>query len=322
VVALAVLVAAMGLLGAQLAGGLNMAAYSEEQLRASLLADRLLAMAQLDPNMQVLLSQSDDFEDKFGDDAPGYFWHVLTEPLDQDKPDDMKVVTLEVLYQPDKELQDSASGINTATVLRRLAFFKGKPGTLNLVEQAGLSEEAAEELRQAIPIPGFDPSQVDLQQLMSLLTPDQINQILPMLVPLLQQIGAGNFSDLGGLAQQVSGALGQNLPGGMSADQLTNMIQQAVGGAGSSAGASGGGSASQTPSSPGRTPSGTPGTTGRTSQTPSAGGQRSPTPPATGGGSAGGGINIGPGSGPNGEYTLEDLMRLRDAYEQQQGGKK
>jgi hypothetical protein len=326
VVALAVLVTAMGLLGAQLAGGLNMTAYSEEQLRASLLADRVLALTQLDPNMQVLLNESDDFEDKFGDEYPGYYWHITTEPLDRDKPDDLKVVSIEVLYQPDQQLQDSTSGINTALPLRHLAFFKGKPGTINLVEQAGLSDEAAEELRQAIPIPGFDPSAVDLQQLMSLLTPDQINQLLPMLSSLLEQFGSGNLSDLAGLAQQIGGALGPDALGGMSADDLTNMIQQAVGGAVGGAGkGAGAGNANPPPAAPGRAPAAG---AGRAPQAPpTGGGQRAPTPPKPptpppAGGDAGSGITIGPGSGPNGEYTLEDLMRLRDAYEQQQGGGK
>ncbi len=325
VVALAVLVAAMGLLGAQLAGGLNMTAYSEEQLRASLLADRIVALVQLDPDMQRQLAEQDDFEDRFGDEYPGYFWHILTAPLDRDKPDDMKLVTVEVLYQPDKELQDSTSGINSALVLRHLAFFKGKPGTINLVEQAGLSDEAAEELRQAIPIPGFDPSAIDVQQLMAMLTPDQINQLLPMLMPLLQQIAGGNLSDLAGLAEQISGALGPDAMGGMSAEDLTNMIQQAVGGAAPGAVPGRGGT-------PGPASPGSPGTGGRTPPaSPPAGGsgQRGTTPPkppttppAGGGAGSGNGINIGQGSGPNGEYTLEDLMRLRDAYEQQQGGKK
>jgi hypothetical protein len=322
VIALAVLVTAMGLLGAQLAGGLNMTAYSEEQLRASLLADRILALVQLDPDMQRQLAEQDDFEDRFGDEYPGYFWHIVTEPLDRDKPDDLKLVTIEVLYQPEKDLQESTSGINTAIPLRHLALFKGKPGTINLVEQAGLSEQAAEELRQAIPIPGFDPSAVDLQQLMSLLTPDQISQLLPMLMPLLQQITGGNASDLAGLAQQISGALGPDALGGMSADDLTNMIEQAVGGAGIGAGDT---------SPPPATPGGASGAGGRTPPTApptGAGGgprettpsKRQTTPPAAGGGS-GSGIDIGPGSGPNGEYTLEDLMRLRDAYNQQQGGR-
>jgi hypothetical protein len=315
VVALAVLVAAIGLLGAQLVGSLNTIFYSEEQLRASLLADRVLALVQMDPDMQRRLAEEDDFEDLFGKEYPGYYWHIHTEPLERDKPDELKVVTIQVFYQPDKQLHEDLAGINTATMLRQLALFKGKPGTINLMEQAGLSEEQAEELRQAIPIAGFDPAAIDLQQLMATLTNDQIMQLIPMLMPLLQQIASGQLpADLQGLAEQISGTLGPDALGGLSAEDLANTIQQAVGSGGRPAGAGGAsspGPAGRSPTTPGRTP----GAGGRNPATPP------PNPPASPPAS-GGPVNIGSGSGPNGEYTLEDLMRLRDEYERQQGGRK
>jgi hypothetical protein len=308
VVALAVLVTAIGLLGAQLVGGLNMTSYSEEQLRASLLADRLLALVQLDPDMQRRMTEDDEIEDEFGKEYPGYYWRVTTEPLDPEHADELKLVTIQVLYQADAELQDSKSGISSATVLRKLALFKGKPGTVNLVEQAGLSEEQAEELRQAIPIPGFDPTAIDLQQLMSLLTTDQIMELLPMLAPLLQQIAGGKLpADLSGLAGQLGGALGPDALGGATPEDLANTIQQAVGGGGRQPGAMG--PPGRSPAPPGRPPAAGGRPPGRNPAPPA-----KPPPPA-------GGVNIGRGSGPNGEYTLEDLMRLRDQYEQQ-GGRK
>jgi hypothetical protein len=319
VVALTVLVAAIGLLGAQLVGSLNTIFYSEEQLRASLLADRVLALVQMDPDMQRRLAEEDDFEDLFGKEYPGYYWHIHTEPLERDKPDELKVVTIQVFYQPDKQLHEDLAGINTATMLRQLALFKGKPGTINLVEQAGLSEEAAEELRQAIPIAGFDPAAIDLQQLMATLTNDQIMQLIPMLMPLLQQIASGQLpADLQGLAEQISGTLGPDTLGGLSAEDLANTIQQAVGGGGRPAAAGGAlspGPAGRSPATPGRTP----GAGGRTpGGNPAAPPAKPPASPPASGGRA----NIGSGSGPNGEYTLEDLMRMRDEYERQQGGRK
>jgi hypothetical protein len=310
VIALAVLVTAMGLLGAQLASGLNTTFHAEEQLRASLLADRIVGLVQLDPDMQRRLTEEDEFEDKFGDDVPGYYWRIKTEPVDREHPDELKVVTIQVLYQPDKELQDSTGGIGSATLLRQLGLLKAKPGTINLVEQAGLNEEQAEELRQAIPIPGFDPSAIDLQQLMGMLTTDQITQLLPMLMPLLQQISSGNVpADLANLAQQLGGGLNLDQLGGTSPEDLANMIQQAVGSGGKS-----GGTAGQ-PAAGGAAP-------GRGTKTPPAGGTAGGAPPPAQQPAAGGGVNIGQGSGPNGEYTIEDLMRLRDEYERQQGGGK
>jgi hypothetical protein len=317
VVALAVLVAAIGLLGAQLAGGLDMTLHAEEELRATLLADRIVALVQMDPELQRRMAESEDLEDEFGKELPGYYWRLHIEPVDREHPDELKLVVIEVLYQSDPQLQESTAGISSATVLRRLALFKGKAGTLNLVEQAGLTDEQAEELRQSIPIPGFDPTSVDLQQLMSMFTTDEIMQLLPMLGPLLQQIAGGNVStDLAGLAGQFGEQLATGSLQGMSTEDLAGAIRQAV-----QSGTPTGGMRSPAPAPP-RSPAGAPAspTGGRTPPRNPAptGGNRGTTPP----GGQSGGMNIGPGSGPGGEYTLEDLMRLRDAYERSQGGGK
>ena len=154
VIALAVLVTAMGLLAAQLAGGLNMTTYSEEQLRAALLADRIVNLVQLDPQMQQQLGDQEVVEDRFGDDQPGYFWRVTTEPVDREHPDDLKLITIEVLYQADPQRQDNIGGLSDAKMVRKLALLKAKPGSLDLVEQAGMTEEQAEQLRQVVPIAG------------------------------------------------------------------------------------------------------------------------------------------------------------------------
>jgi hypothetical protein len=304
VIALAVLVTAMGLMAAQLAGGLNMTTYSEEQLRASLLADRIVNLVQLDPQMQQLVAETETVEEKFGDDYPGYFWRVTTEPVDREKPDDLKLVTIEVFYQPDLQRQDSVSGLSDAKMLRKVGLLKAKRGALDLVDQAGLTEDQAEQLRQTIPIAGFDPRAVDLQQLIAMLDSDTIAQLLPMLMPLLQQIAAGGIpADLAGLADELGGALGVEIGGG-SPEDLAGAIKDAVGAQGQPPGGA-------------KPPVKPPGMAGR----PPAGGptrppvpSKPPTPPADGGGQ----IDIGKGSGPNGEYTLEDLIRLRDEYERQQ----
>ncbi len=326
VVALAVLVTAMGLLGAQLCGGLNMTTYAEEQLRAALLADRIVAMVQLDPEIQRRISEAEDVEDKFGDEYPGYFWHVRNEPLDRENQEELRLITVQVYYQPDPSLQDDVSGISSARLMRQLGFFKAKPGTLDLVSEGGLTEEQAEQLRQAIPIAGFDPSNVDLQQLMTLLDPDMISQLLPMLLPLLQQISAGGMpSELAELAEQFGGgALNADQLGGASPDELANAIREAV-----ETGRAGGGSGIPPPPprggrAPGRMPGqGAPGGQGPGQRMGAPPGQRPPGQrPAARPGPPPSGVNVGQGSGPNGEYTIEDLMRMRDEYERSQGGRR
>ncbi len=328
VVALAVLVTAIGLLSAQLAGGLHMTSWAEEQLRASLLADRILALVQLDPQMQRRMDEAEDLEDEFGKDYPGYFWRVHHQPLERESEDELRLITIQVLYQPDPDRPENIEG---AIPVRELALIKAKPATVDLVEEAGLDEQAAELLRQAVPIPDFDPRAVDLHQLVALLDLDTIMELMPLLAPLLEQLAAGGMPvNLTGLAGD---QLGEGAPlGGPAGQDLGEAIRQAAGAAGAGpqspipgAGAApprrGGptaGGMSRPPRGGGRTqpPGGGAGPSVRPphGQGRRGGDQGQPPPPP-----AGGGIQIGGGSGPNGEYTLEDLMRLRDEYERQQG---
>ena len=303
VIALAVLVGAMGLLGAQLAGGLEMTRYAEAELRGTLLADRVLALVMGDPNTQQKLTEYEELEEEFGDDQPGYFYYVKAEQVDRDT-QDIKVVTIRVLYQPDPERPDSIDG---ALVVRQLGFLKADPPKIDLIEQAGLTEDLAEQLRQLVPIAGFDPRSVDLQQLMSLLDEGTLEQLMPMLMPLLQQLAAGGIPpEWAGLAEGLLGG-SAGLPGGASTGDLAEAIRQAVGNP-----------QQQPPPGPPRTPpraapppppavSEPRGGTPAPPKTPAPPAQPPPRPAP------------GRGSGPNGEYTIEDLMRMRDEYERSQG---
>jgi hypothetical protein len=322
VIALAVLVAAMGLLGAQLAGGLEMVKYADTELRGSLLADRILALVQADPNMQKRMAEYEELEDKFGDDYPGYFYYIKTEPVDRET-QDLKVVTIRVLHQPNAEHPDSIDG---AVVVRQLGLLRADPPKVDLIEQAGLSEDLAEQLRQLVPIAGFDPHAVDLHQLVAMLDEGTLQQLLPMLMPLLQQLQNGGLPpEWASLAGSV---LGGGIPGGVvpggsppsgglppgtSAQDLADAIRQMAGNAGQQPPPGAG--LPPRPPMPGVNP----GLGGPQPPPPPAGGGATPPPPPR---RNGGPPPPGRGSGANGEYTIEDLMRMRDAWEQQKGGGK
>src|SRR5262245_14831444 len=79
VVALTILVALLGVLSEQLVSGLKMVSNGEEQTRASQLADRIMALLEIDPTtmQRVFVDQQSDGE--FGDDYPGWYWRVLVE---------------------------------------------------------------------------------------------------------------------------------------------------------------------------------------------------------------------------------------------------
>lgn len=335
VVALTVLVAAMGLLGAQLVGGLELTRQSEQELRASLLSDRIVALVELDPNLQRRIAETPEGEelvDAFGPEYPGYFFGVTSEPVEQEL-QELHLITIRVLHQPSVEQPDSLDGVAT---MRTVALLKAAPGTIDLVSQAGLSEEQAEQLRQTIPIAGFDPHAVDLHQLVSL-DPQALLEMLPALTALMGQLGTGGLTEL--LGQLGQDGLPSQLQGAGSPDDLANTIRQMAEAAGSEGlprppgqdgqgpprppnlqPPAGDGSGSRPPLPPGGRPGGQgPGRQGGRGQggRGGQGGQDPRQPPVTEPQ-----IDVGQGSGPNGEYTIEDLIRMRDEYErQQQGGR-
>jgi len=337
VVSLTILVAAMGYLGAQLVSGLNVTGYAEEELRASLLADRILTLVELDPEMQRVIFEEEETEEEFGDEYPGYFWRVRLDPAEpDDETSELWLVTIEVLFQRDPERIDS---IDDADVVRELVLLKAEPQRIDLVEDAGLSESMVEQLQQLVPSSEFDPHAVDLHQLVALLNEETLAQLLPMIMPLLSQFGAGNVpADLAEAAQEFLGGDlegGDGLPSG-ALDNLTPEQQEQLDALREMAGEAG------APPDVGRRPRG-----GRGGEPPEAGPRRGGPPGGRGGrGEAGGRegaggrggqggrgaqaprspsrtprLDPGQGSGPDGSYTLEDLMRMRDEHRRQGGGR-
>ena len=322
VVALAILVTAIGLLSSQLVTGMNLTIYSEEQTRAAYLADEVMSRIDLDPNMGLLLSElgeSDELEEEFGDRHPGYFWRITMKPVEPER-QDLDVVTVEILFQRDP---DDIDNIDGADIVRKLAFLRAEPAKIDLAEDAGLDDAMIEQLRAAVPIPGFDPRAVDMHQLVAL-DPDAMLELVPIMMTLFAQVGGGQLP--GDLAGQLGGLAGAGGAGGGQemtpeiAAQLEMLRQMA-------AEYEDGGGAAPAPSN--RRGSGASGTTrgpggGRGGGRASGGnrggsGNRNPGGQSGSSGSAVDDLRQG-GSGPNGDYTIEDLMRLRDEYERTQGG--
>lgn len=212
VVALAILVTAMGLLGAQLVGGMKMTAYSDEQTKASQLADRILALLELDPDTVQRLTDEQQSDGDFGKAHPRWFWRITVEPL----PDVEGVgqLIVQVLHQPDEENSESIDG---AKVVRELRMLKAPPGRVDLAADFGLEQEAVDALAGSLPIPGLNPSALDPLALASL-PPEQLLALLPQLLPLLQQFFPG-----------------ANLPTDLSPEGLAGMLDQLRGGGGAGA---------------------------------------------------------------------------------------
>lgn len=315
VVALTVLVTAMGLLGAQLSGGLNMTAYARDQLAASQVADRILALIEFDPETQERLfsGEQDEFEDEFGqsededalwrvkDQFPGYFWRVTVQPLEPDDPDpQIKQVVVEILHQDHPEDYDTIDG---ARLVRRLAFLRARPTTidteeLNLdeldpeaLEGMGLPPEVTGQLPDLMSLLSmYDTGQgIDLQRLIAMVDQETLQQYMPIIQALLAQNGGGIPAEWQQFLQQGAGGLTEQL----SEEGALEQIQEAVGGG------------APPRRGPGRAPGARRGGGGR------GGNPATPPPSGRGGGGRRGGSRAG-GSGQGGAYTIEDLMRMRD----------
>ncbi|QOJ14954.1 MAG: hypothetical protein HRU75_09995 [Planctomycetia bacterium] len=315
VVALTIVVAALGLLGGQIAGGLKLVQDAEVQTRAGEMGDRLLALLELDQELQKRIFVDNDMDGEFGEEYPGWFWQIQLEPA---ATEGLGIVTLSVLF-------DSQRGddIGDGRVVRRLHMLKADPGRINFENDFGVPLEQIETVTGGALIPGFDPTAFDPQALLSL-PPEQLLGLIMQLMPLLQQLPGG-----AGLLSQFGGAEG----GPASPEQFREMLQ----------GAAAGGALPGLPGATPRAPAGARDSGGNRDSvagdlspdgapnqpaTPNAPtirpGNRSGAPRggavpgggagnrgAGGGGGNRGGTSVQTGGGEP-RYTIEDLMRLRE----------
>ncbi len=182
IIALGIMVTAMAFVGAQLVGGMQYVSASDQQARAGELADRMLALLELDMSRSSQLIEDLYAEGDFEEQHPGYMWRAYVTPLTD--VEGLNQVTLEILYQGEPELQ-TVSDIDKAGVVQRLHLLKADPGRLDLEADFGVPAEQVEQLGDLIPIPGFDPTQLDPQMLMSL-PPEELLAMIAQLMPLLQ----------------------------------------------------------------------------------------------------------------------------------------
>lgn len=319
VLALTIMVAAMGVLGAQLVGGLRMTGQAERTTRATELADRLLALVEMDPQMQEMILIEEQADGEFGDQYPGWFWQIYFEPTEVGE---LGVVHLEVLYQEDPDRQDSVDG---ARLMRTVSLLKTAPARIDLAADFGMDEQQLLELQSLLPIAEFDPSAVNPQELIAMLTQDpemlmQFMEYIPALLPLLQ--GFGGQGGEGGAFAGLNELGGFGGEGGFDPQELQELMQlgEELGlgeidpGAFSELGTGAPAGGAQ----PGGRPGGAAATAGggRPGRAGIAGGQGRPGR----GGLQPGGPQPGaqqPAAG-EGQYTIEDLIRMRD--QQRQGG--
>jgi hypothetical protein len=321
VLAMAILVAALGVFGAQLVSGLRMTETADLRTRAEAMLERVLALSEYDPEMQDLLLSEERTDGDFGDEYPGWTWEIDFLPIEEVA--GLGQVRISVLYRsPDDVGRDSRG----PQLVGQAVMLKAARAKINLVDDFGLPTEKVDELAALMP-EEFDPTDFDPQKLIELATtdPQMIMTLLPALVPLLQQyfgqsgLPAG-LEIPGGLEGLMGGLQSGDATGGLTQEQLG----QLEGLAGELTGGGGRGGAGGHQGGAVKPPGGGP-PPGAGSVTPRGGQGRGGRGGAAGrggqaGGGSGGGAQKPPGAGAGGQpqYTIEDLMRMRD--ELQKGG--
>ena len=240
-VAMTVLVSAIGLLGAQLVGGMNMTVYAEEQTRASQLVDRMMALLELDPNTVTRFVTDKHADGDFGKQYPEWFWRATAEELEETKDLEaerkLNKITLEILYQPGA---GTDANIENARVVRRLHLLKAAPGLIDLEKHFGVPAEKVETIKELLaniaPEALTENGEIDLRILMQSIGTQDLFALMPMLAGMGLENGgfAGAGGGAGGIADLLSaqglsvddlaGLLQGGLPGGISPELIQSLL--------------------------------------------------------------------------------------------------
>lgn len=266
VVALALMVASLAMLGAQLHSGILTMKTAEEMNRGVALVDRLLALMELDLDLQTRLFEDQEREGDFGEQYPGYFWELDLEPLeqtevqdeeaiDEENPDGLPLlfrIDIKILYdQP--TLDDPEGNVEDARTLYTVHMIRATPPAIDLSTDYGIPTDQIEQL-QAV-LPDFDPENFNPQTIITQLSqmvqedPASLVALAPMIQSLLQQFAPSSGDDAGLQALQqllgqsgAAGAAGGDLEEALG--QLRELQDSLSGGGSASGGSSNGGRAS------------------------------------------------------------------------------
>lgn|GEM_PF-659352 len=183
IVALAILVLGMAAVGLQVSVSMNVARNAEVATRAVMLAESKLA--ELDAGVSELTPNS-ELEGDFGRQYPGWAWRAYVEPTETP---DLNMVTLEVLYKPGVVDYEEMPNFNDMTVVHTSYTLRVTPAVVDLARDFGFTQEALQEAAEQVPVPGFDPQNIDPRILASL-DAETLAEVLPVLMQILGSNGA------------------------------------------------------------------------------------------------------------------------------------
>lgn len=185
---LGLLIFGMAVVGMQIRSGLQMAERSDLRTRAVMLMET--KFAEMEAGVLMPESYDDEMTGGFGVKYPGFAWRMLVEPTDVD---DLYQVQMQIwfsertrkeqLEDPELEVDYEEAGMRQVMAMYRLF---AKPADVDLERDFGIPQDVLDELAVQVPIPGFDPNNIDPRALSSL-DPEILEELLPMLEQIFGQ---------------------------------------------------------------------------------------------------------------------------------------
>jgi hypothetical protein len=182
VVALALLILGLGVIGVQFRYA-NLSAHKNKDLTTAM----MLAESKCAETTASTVELEEEQDGDFGDAFPDFTWRLLVEPAEIEG---LERYQLEI-YQGDP---DNLPRIEDRQKLLTTYWLRAERENVDLARDFGLTEEQVAQLTEVMPMENFDPSNVD-PGLLADMDEEAIAQIMP---ELLSALGVGGLTGSGG----------------------------------------------------------------------------------------------------------------------------
>ncbi len=176
VVAVALLVIGLTFIGSQIGQSQESSFESEALTRRIMLAESKLA--ELDTGLVNLDAEADnEVEGDFSLLFPDYGWRMR---FDETTTENLRLVTLHILYAPRETLEDDFD-LKNAKIVYTVYALRAVPPVVDLQVDFGVDDDALQKLSEEMPIDDFDPANFN-PAIFQTLEFDQLVTVLPALM--------------------------------------------------------------------------------------------------------------------------------------------
>ena len=163
VLATGLLALGLAIIGGQLQDSVTASRTMELRMRALALVE--MQLAHLDTGLIEFESVDDIHEGEFGGRFPEFAWRMT---MDESAIEDMFQITLEILYEPHRVIEDEFD-FDDSEVLYQFYVFRAAPRRLDLAVDFGVPEDQLEEIADILASVGVegldDPTNIDWRAL-------------------------------------------------------------------------------------------------------------------------------------------------------------